>query len=713
VPRTLLVGLFVFLCPICAQADVCSSGTLDVAASSDTPVTLPTFNVGQMVRLQAVTSGITVASLTWNIDGPLIKDYNERVGEAATGPKSWGTTPLTAGDFAASPITFYWKPSPAQIYPLNGGPVTRNVTLTANVGAVTCTVTKSFNVERNTTDPRKQANDYYTSNHRAPTETVQGKGIIIDDHLDWHDFPATRLFSDPQDFFRFHREFIARFNSWRAEFGYGPVNPWYPGTPYPTGIDDVAFAVRNSSFSMGGNHLYRPFTIAGGEVLDFPLVNDVGNIPQRRLADFADANALDPAFEFSYHGDVHCNVGTGILPVGGTQFNDPINGPQVFGDMCNFSSPKDPIFYPWHDFVDLVYENLCVIKGLSCLGSPPPNTDVWMADNAADIAANGSVPSLPPHYISPDIWNRTTPATCTPSTPATGVTRSCGSSADHENPVAGRTNYLYAILRNDRPGATNAVYTEVAVYIANASTGLAWPASFGGGSAGIPLDETRQFLTLYLPAGQTTAIGPLPWVPPNPSPSDHWCLYIRVLNVQDTIGPETADVDANTGGSNSIAWRNLKIVTATGMIRRWPFQGFDGLGQFVVRNIRQAPTRVDLSIFVPKGVAKAGTVRLQLGGELPQLVFRSEAKIEGFQGPKSWEAKKGARFVPLRVIGERAIIRGIELAPGQAFPVAVDVVRQKLGNGAIIIEQRSRGKTDGGVVLQVGKPREIEYRGDN
>jgi hypothetical protein len=516
------------------------------------------------------------------------------------------------------------------------------------------------------------------------------------------------LTTDPQDFFLFHRQFIARFNSWRAEFGYEPLKPWYPGTPYPAGSDDVAFALRDSSFSTDANQLFRPFTIAGGTT-DPRL----GSIAQKRLADFTDANALDSRFEGTYHGYVHCNVGTGVLPPGGTQFDDPIGGPQVFGDMCNFSSPKDPIFYPWHDFVDLVYENLCEIKGLSCPGSPLPSTDVWMADNAADLAANGSVPSSQPHYISPDIWNRTAPATCTPATAATGATRNCGSSADHENPVAGRTNYLYAILRNDRPGAQDAVYTEVAVYIANASTGLAWPANFGGGVAGVPLDESRHFITLYLPAGQTSAIGPLPWVPPNPSPSDHWCLYIRVLNVQDAIGTETANVDANTGGSNSIAWRNLKIVTTAGMMRRWPFQGFDGLGAFLVRNIRPESTRIDLSIYVPRGVAKPGTVRFQLGGELAKLVLSSKAKIEGFQRPESWEAKKAIPYVPLPVIGERAVIRGILLKPGQALPVALDVVHQRLGTGTIIIEQRSGGKIDGGVVLQLGEPHEVQYRSDN
>ena len=148
------------------------------------------------------------------------------------------------------------------------------------------------------------------------------------------------------------------------------------------------------------------------------------------------------------------------------------------------------------------------------------------------------------------------------------------------------------------------------------------------------------------------------------------------------------------------------------MMRRWPFQGFDGLGAFLVRNIHTDATPVDLSIYVPEGVAKPGTVRLQLSPKLASIVVRSKAKIEGFRRPKTWETTKATPYVTLTVVGQRAVIRGIMLKPGEALPVAVDVAHQKLAAGAIIIEQRSGGKVDGGVVLQVGKPREIQYKPD-
>src|SRR5258708_29456394 len=94
--------------------DPCGTGTLDISADSDTPLTLPTFNVGQMVRLRAVATGITISSLSWTIESPLIKDYNERLGEASTGPLARSTSSPSLADLTTSPVTFYCKPAASQ-----------------------------------------------------------------------------------------------------------------------------------------------------------------------------------------------------------------------------------------------------------------------------------------------------------------------------------------------------------------------------------------------------------------------------------------------------------------------------------------------------------------------------------------------------------------------------------------------------------------------
>jgi len=638
-----------------------------MSATSDTPFTLPTFNVGQRVTLTSVVIGFTPSSIAWVINGPMIKDYDERVGTLSSGQVNWSTTPVTATDLTSSPISFYWKPDASQIHPLNGGPVSRNVSLTATVGSTTCVVMRTFSVDRNAALAGKTANDFYTSNHRAPMEMNPAKGLVIDYHQEWHAAPATHLSAAASDFFVFHRKLLARFDSWRSEFGYPPIVPWYPGNPIPALTELQPFVPRNNTFLPDANRLPQEYTIAG--------VNSVN--PRHRLADFTSLDDLD-AIEFSYHGQVHCNVGHGFGA--------------LFGDMCLFSSPKDPIFWRWHKFIDVIYANFCGLKGLTCAPGQPPPTDVWMADNAADLAAGGTVPSQPPHYISPDIWNRTAPATCTPPDPATGVIRSCGSSADHENPVAGQQNYLYATIRNDRPGATMAVYVEAAVYIANASLGLAWPTNFGGPPAGMPLPETRQFITLNLTPGQHTDIGPVPWTPPSPLPSDHWCMYIRVLSTQTSLGiVEGPDIDANTGGSNSIAWRNVKIVNPAMMRMQSAI--------VTVRNLRPEAATVDVVINVPKRLAETGQVELLLRST---LLHHIGDRNEGLVGLKpAVNAKKDDRWVPFVVVNPLVRIKGIVLRPREESPLTIRLkpLRHLAEKEPIRLEQYTGGKLDGGTML--------------
>ena len=133
--------------------------------------------------------------------------------------------------------------------------------------------------------------------------------------------------------------------------------------------------------------------------------------------------------------------------------------------------------------------------------------------------------------------------------------RDCGTSADHENPVSGVTNYLYGTLRDTRPGSPRDVYAKVGVYYALASSGLTYPTDF------TMVPESRQFITLYLEPGTTTSIGPIPWVPPPlPPANDHYCLYMRVLSVQATPPVEGMGIDTDVANNNNLAWRNIKIV---------------------------------------------------------------------------------------------------------------------------------------------------------
>jgi Common central domain of tyrosinase/CARDB len=645
---------------VVASAPVpCAGGTLDIAASSDTPVTLPTFNVGQLVRLQAVASGFTPDSHAWTIEGPHIKDYEDRLGTTGTGPISWSTSALTAADLSAPTVEFYWKPSPSQIEPLNAGAVTRQVELEVTVGGTTCLNSGTFFVERNATDLTKQAVDFYTSNHRAPTETNPSKGRVIDDHIEWHTVPGTRLL----DFLPWHGRFLARFDQWRLEFGYPKEVAWYPGTPLPAGVE-MQHTPRLTSFDPDINRIPTWYTLAGGTVPAPNIGPIVGG--QLRLADFSSLSSFSRHLEFSYHGQVHCDV-----------------GPGGFAAMCDFTSPKDPIFWRWHGFLDLMFRNFCDEKGLSCESGPDPATDVWMADNGADLANGGTPPSASPRWISPDVWNRSAPAACTPANPNPGGTRDCGSDADHENPVAGVENYLYATIHNDTGTASELVYAEVAVYVANASTGLSWPADFGA-----PLPETRQFITLNLPPGEVTDIGPLPWVPPSPTPSDHWCLYLRILTPQDLIDPtEVASLDTNTRDSNDVAWRNLNIIELA------PFAEAV-FTSFIVRNIHEEPAMIALQFETPGTLLEAGEVTVALDDRLRRRWQEAPGSLDGLE--EGEEAFK--------IVGKRAVLEGLSLEPREEGSITLRTLARpgQVPDGAIQITQRSAGEEiDGGITLPV------------
>ncbi len=649
-----------------------SGGTLDITAASDTPLSGTAYNVGQKATLTSVVAGGTATSRSWAIPGPLIKDYNDDLGTqtAAAAPLAWSTQTHSVADLTQPSVSLYWKPSAAQTHPLTGGPETRTVSLTATVNGASCTATLNVTVERNLTDPDRQPEDYYTSTHRASTTTNPGFGHIVDEHIYWHQFVGGGPTGNWIQFLAWHTHFLRRFDEWRAEFGYATVAPWYPGRRLPTGPEFDHAASLRIAYNPDDNRIPAEFTLAGSSAT-------VSN----GLASFTTLDNFSNSFEGGFHGQVHCSIGSSA----GSFFATSGLG---FGSMCKASSPKDPMFWRWHGFIDRLYRNYCKLKALACQVAPDPAANPWMGDNAADIAAGGVPPSPGPHWMSPDIWNRRAELTTDACVPRTappslntvgGVTRDCGTEADHENPLAGAPNFLYATLRNTGTVAQRNVYAEVAVYIANASTGLAWPADF------TMLPESRQFITLNLEPGQVTSIGPLPWTPPSPVPSDHWCIYIRVLSVQEGALVEGTNVDTNVANSNSIAWRNLKIVTTAMKAMS---------AQFIVRNIHEDRQMIALDFAIPPELLRAGKVVVQFDPRLAKALEAGRPELGRV------EPLGGGRFT---IATPKASIAGLMMEGRGEGAMRLSMDPKAVGDatGDVIVTQRSDKGIDGGVTVRV------------
>jgi hypothetical protein len=676
-----------------ASAGACpGGGSLTITASSDS-LTIPatpatTFNFGEHVVLTATASGFSIATYSWAIDGPTIKDYNEDLGSENTPTPAaalpWSTTALAPSDFTSSPVGFYWVPSSVQFEP-NNGPFTRNITLTVTqAGGGSCSVSVPYTVERNESDMTRQAEDFYTSNHKSPMTTNPLYGHVVDEHIFWHQ-SVHDLTSFPvwMRFLAWHGEFVRRFDLWRQEFGYNTVAPWYPGRPLPSGPQFDADAGLRLTYVADDNHIPTYYTITGGTTPD-PFGSG-----QQKLSDYATLDDFTNSFEGSFHGQVHCNIGVSL----GTFFETSGVG---YGSMCNASSPKDPMFWRWHGFIDLLYRNYCSFHPTSCPVPSPadPSADPWMADNSTDIADNGTVPSPGTHWISPDVWNRraevTTDACVQPVdgygdfVTTGGVVRDCGTSADHENPVTGVTNYLYGTLRNARPTSPRVVYAEVGVYYGLASSGLTFPTDF------TMIPESRQFIALQLEPGTTTSIGPIPWVPPPlPPANDHYCLYLRVLSVQATPPVEGLGINTDVANNNNLAWRNIKVV-APGDMSPPSF--------FIVRNIGERADRLSLRFDVPADLIRDRiSIRVILDEDLTRAFRAGEARIEGLEP----DGKDG-----FRITGPKAEIVGLLMTPREQGHVTVELgpIKPSMQGDITITQSDSKG-VQGGVTLRLASKR--------
>jgi hypothetical protein len=202
--------------------------------------------------------------------------------------------------------------------------------------------------------------------------------------------------------------------------------------------------------------------------------------------------------------------------------------------------------------------------------------------------------------------------------------------------------------------------------------------------------QSRQFIALHLEPGTTTSIGPVNWTPPPVPPSnDHYCLYLRVLSVQETPPSEAAGIDANVANSNSLAWRNIKVV-APGDSSAPSF--------FIVRNTGKRADRLALRFQLPPELLQAN-VRITLDDALTRAFRAGGGKADGLKGDD-----RGGFLVT----AEKAQLTGLQMNPQQKGQVKVTLGSTKpaaRGPLDMTITQVSANGVDGGVTLRLATRR--------
>jgi hypothetical protein len=386
---------------------------------------------GQFVHFIAnITQGVP-QNYTWTIEGPIIKDYDDNVYNSTYLTASLNIeppTPMSTADFQKPDISFYWQP--------NKTDTIRTVSvLVQTVDGTKCQDSKDYTVTKNNDDINLQAEDFYVEqNHPiglAPDNRIMTR--VLSQHQQWHrDFPQLNaLYANNGDlFFDFHRIYIAHFDAWRNLFGYAPIVAWDPSTPLPIGIDvnhtkrsvndetnpylPLALSpwFRNQpgadgpedrhitfvrSFP-GQNQLPPGHPLAGsGLQIDFFGPIDPNDPDIGRFA-YLNGHTLPMCEEIDYpkNSSKYPRVQDALndfepdQKLLGCALTDPFHDDRhgaVGGDMASTaSSPRDPIFWRFHKFID----NIAVQRFF-----PPFPPSMGFAITAAGIAD-----TIPPQIIS-------------------------------------------------------------------------------------------------------------------------------------------------------------------------------------------------------------------------------------------------------------------------------------------------------------------------
>jgi hypothetical protein len=156
------------------------------------------------------------------------------------------------------------------------------------------------------------------------------------EHMDWHmaQENVNRTGNYGERFILFHRQYIAKFDQFRQTKSLLPVSPWDPATVIPPALAHVKplTGLRDTDNPAAVNPLcITPTwaTVAGG-------TTPAPGYGYMNLLQFQSLDELGRAIDSGWHGTVHNTIG---------------------GDMAQFHSPIDPVFWRWHKWVDQVAVN--------------------------------------------------------------------------------------------------------------------------------------------------------------------------------------------------------------------------------------------------------------------------------------------------------------------------------------------------------------------
>jgi hypothetical protein len=316
-----------------------------------------------------------------------------------------------------------------------------------------------------------------------------------------------------------------------------------------------------------------------------------------------------------------------------------------------------------------------------------PAADVWMKDNAADTT--GAVPSVGTMWMSPALWNRQT----------------ADGGVIPDPPEFGQPNYMYASITN-RSMSDTARATSIDVWLAPAAVGLSWPANFS---------YVGRFAVPNLSAGETRQVGPLVWLPPDPTPSDHFCLYARAMSSQDPITfVEGANIDTNARNSNNIVWRNINVVDLAS----------SRSVTFLMRNLEKREATLDLVVRTDPELLRDGQVHVRPSASLQRAWPSQLRKLEGavvrpssLVPSRSTSGRKAAVVAtppvaaaaeepveqpsgePVQIVAGEAVLRGFRFAGQEAQTVTLTFSspRSDMAEFVVDVIQKEGDKEVGGI----------------